>query len=77
LIILVVGLILGLATGAAVAQILVMMLTGVFDPPPQSLAIPWGYLLLLVACAILASVAAVLITQAAARRSLIEGLKTL
>jgi len=76
-IILVVGLILGLATGAAVAQILVMMLTGVFDPPPQSLAIPWGYLLLLVACAILASVAAVLITRAAAGRSLIEGLKTL
>ncbi len=77
LIILVAGLILGLATGAAVAQILVMMLTGVFDPPPQSLAIPWGYLLLLVACAILASVAAVLITRAAAGRSLIEGLKTL
>jgi putative ABC transport system permease protein len=77
LIVLVVGLILGLATGAAVAQILVKMLTGVFDPPPQGLAIPWEYLLLLVACAILASVAAVLATQAAARKSLIEGLKTL
>ncbi len=77
LIILVVGLILGLATGAAVAQILVKMLTGVFDPPPQSLAIPWAYLLLLAACAILASIAAVLTTQAAARKSLIEGLKTL
>ena len=77
LIVLVTGLVLGLATGAGIAQILVKMLTGVFDPPPQGLSIPWGYLLLLVVCSLLSGVAAVLATQRAARKSLIEGLKTL
>jgi putative ABC transport system permease protein len=39
---------LGLATAAALGttltNMLVKVLTGVFDPPPASLSIPWGYL---------------------------------
>jgi putative ABC transport system permease protein len=39
---------LGVAGGAAIAwvlsQMLVAVLTGVFDPPPASIPIPWGYL---------------------------------
>ncbi len=38
------GLVLGAAIAAGLAQMLVKVLTGVFDPPPDSLSIPWGYL---------------------------------
>ena len=37
------GVAFGLATGALIAEILVKLLTGVFDPPPEALVIPWGY----------------------------------
>ena len=47
--ILISGMILGFGTGFAIAKMLVKVLTGVFDPPPQSLTIPWAYLMLLVA----------------------------
>jgi putative ABC transport system permease protein len=44
-VVLVVG---GLATGAvlgwALSQMVVKVLTGVFDPPPSGLAVPWLYL---------------------------------
>ena len=48
LIILVSGMILGFATGFGIAKMLVKVLTGVFDPAPQSLTIPWVYLGVLV-----------------------------
>jgi putative ABC transport system permease protein len=38
------GVTFGLLLGAAMSRVLVAVLTGVFDPPPSSLAIPWGYL---------------------------------
>lgn len=38
----VVGVVLGALTGWGIAQFLVKILTGVFDPPPGSLAVPWG-----------------------------------
>jgi putative ABC transport system permease protein len=40
----VVGVVLGALTGWGIAQVLVKILTGVFDPPPESLSVPWGYL---------------------------------
>lgn len=46
------GLILGALGGWAVSNMLMKVLTGVFDPPPSHLAIPWGYLTLVVAIAI-------------------------
>ena len=38
------GLILGTAIAAGIAALLVKVLTGVFDPPPDHPAVPWGYL---------------------------------
>lgn len=39
------GLLLGAAGATALALLLVKVLTGVFDPPPTTLAVPWLYLL--------------------------------
>ena len=47
IIVYVVGMLSGLAMGASLAWVLVKMMTHVFDPPPEVLAIPWEYLLLL------------------------------
>jgi putative ABC transport system permease protein len=38
------GLLLGAATAAGLSLMLVKILTGVFDPPPDVLTVPWGYL---------------------------------
>jgi putative ABC transport system permease protein len=40
----VVGLLLGGLLGSGLARVLVSVLNGVFDPPPSSLAVPWGFL---------------------------------
>ena len=55
-----VGLVLGAPIGATAAWMLVRLLNGVFDPPPDVLAVPWGYLMLVLISAIGATVAAVL-----------------
>jgi len=46
------GLIAGAATGTALSEMLVKVLTGVFDPPPSALAVPWGYLAVVTAIAL-------------------------
>lgn len=38
------GLIGGALTGWALSTVLVKVLTGVFDPPPSTMAVPWSYL---------------------------------
>ena len=38
------GLVFGTLTGGLVARILVTVLQGVFDPPPEALSVPWVYL---------------------------------
>lgn len=50
--VLVAGLVLGGVLGAALARVLVSVLSGVFDPPPSSLAVPWVYLSLFVAAVV-------------------------
>ncbi|MGB8621357.1 MAG: FtsX-like permease family protein, partial [Paracoccaceae bacterium] len=40
------GLILGAVSGIVTAQMMVKLLTGVFDPPPEALVVPWAYLAL-------------------------------
>ncbi len=47
IIVYVVGMLSGLAIGTGLAWVLVKMMTHVFDPPPEVLYIPWGYLGLL------------------------------
>ncbi|KAA3447008.1 ABC transporter permease [Mesorhizobium sp. SARCC-RB16n] len=49
----------GLLSGVATAWMLVKLLTGVFDPPPETLSVPWIYLgtvLCLVAASVIAAV---------------------
>jgi len=38
------GLLLGAALAVAITTMLIKVLTGVFDPPPDHAAVPWGYL---------------------------------
>ncbi len=71
------GLIGGAITGWVLSQMLVKVLTGVFDPPPSALAVPWSYL---AAVALLVAVGLVLVTAAAirlARRPAINVLRRL
>ena len=77
LLVLVAGMILGTVTGFAIAQMLVTMLTGVFDPPPESLAISWPYLLVLGASGCLATVMAVIVSRNVTQRGTIEALRTI
>jgi len=71
------GLVLGAAAGWGLAQLLVKILTGVFDPPPASLAIPWNYLALVTILAIAAAFAAGELTVSAARRPVVETIRDL
>lgn len=56
----VVGTSLGVITGFGLAWMLVKLLIGVFDPPPENLNIPWLYLGALILLALLSIVIAVL-----------------
>jgi putative ABC transport system permease protein len=48
------GLTAGAALGWALSQMLVTVLTGVFDPPPETLSVPWIYLAVTAAAIIVA-----------------------
>jgi putative ABC transport system permease protein len=45
------GALFGVLTGWGIAQVIVKILTGVFDPPPTHLSAPWGYFALFGAAA--------------------------
>jgi putative ABC transport system permease protein len=61
--------------GFALAQLLVTVLMGVFDPPPDALAVPWAYLALLAVAAVGATAGAVLGAQRAARQAVVAALR--
>ncbi|MFJ5029478.1 FtsX-like permease family protein [Streptomyces sp. NPDC088560] len=71
----------GLAGGAligwALSEMLVKVLTGVFDPPPAALAVPGGYLALTALAALAAVLAAALNGIRRARRPAVEELRDL
>lgn len=77
LLMLILGSLAGVLLGVGVAQVLVKMLTGIFDPPPESLAIPWGYLVLLGAAAIVSTVLAVVGVRLYSRRQVLAALRGL
>jgi putative ABC transport system permease protein len=71
------GIVLGGLAGWGIAELLVKILTGVFDPAPTSLSVPWAYLAWV---GLLAAVSAVLageLTVRAARRPVIETIRDL
>lgn len=77
LLLLIGGCVIGIAVGLGVAQMLVALLTQVFDPAPERLAVPWSYLSALVAAAAFSIGAAVAGAQRAATRMVVENLREL
>jgi putative ABC transport system permease protein len=71
------GLLLGTAGAVVLTTVLVKVLSGVFDPPPSSLAVPWAYLATVATVAIAAVALAVTSTIRAARQTPIETLRDL
>jgi putative ABC transport system permease protein len=69
------GLLLGAAAGWALSQMLVKVLTGVFDPPPAQLAVPWPYLATVVLAACLAVAAATIVVIRQTNRPPITALR--
>jgi len=65
----------GLAAGAAIAYVLVKLLTGVFDPPPEALSMPWLYLGCLIGVAGLAVAAAAIGATSSARSGVLKKLR--
>jgi putative ABC transport system permease protein len=52
------GVLLGAVLATVMAQMLIKVLTGVFDPPPDVASIPWGYLAGVLALTLAAGLAA-------------------
>jgi putative ABC transport system permease protein len=71
------GAILGAIAGWVLSQMLVKVLSGVFDPPPENLAVPWAYLGIVAGIAVLGLVVAALATIRAARRPPLTALRDL
>ena len=66
--VLVAALVLATGLGWLLSEMLVAMLQHVFDPPPDSLAIPWGFLGALAGGAVVATVAASALAALGLRR---------
>jgi putative ABC transport system permease protein len=77
LIILIAGTVLGFLTGFGIAKMLVKVLTGVFDPAPEGLSIPWVYLVVLILAGIASTALAVLISRSIMQRRAIQELRTI
>jgi putative ABC transport system permease protein len=60
------GLLAGAALGWVLSNVLVDVLSGVFDPAPHQLAVPWAYLGAVMAAIVISVVAAVAATGRAA-----------
>ncbi|HEX5497663.1 MAG TPA: ABC transporter permease, partial [Thermomicrobiales bacterium] len=71
------GLVSGAAIGGGVAWMLVMLLTQVFDPPPDHAAIPWGYLAVVVAVTAAAVAASARLMSQTSRRRILETIRGL
>jgi putative ABC transport system permease protein len=69
------GTVAGAALGWLLSQVLVSVLTGVFDPPPAALAVPAGYLIATGVIALTTVTAAALMSARQSRRPAIESLR--
>jgi putative ABC transport system permease protein len=69
------GLATGVLAGWALTVMLIKVLTGVFDPPPANLAVPWAYLAAVGAVTVIAAASATALAQRDARRPQLELLR--
>ncbi|MFD9568411.1 ABC transporter permease [Streptomyces sp. NPDC059982] len=67
----------GAVIGWALSQMLVKVLTGVFDPPPAGAAVPWGYLAVTAVATVAALTAAALNAARRSARPPVEELREL
>ena len=67
----------GAVTGTLLSRMLVTVLTGVFDPAPAHLAVPWGYLAAVVALTVAAVLGAVAALGGLLRRPVLTELRDL
>lgn len=77
LLVLAAGGLIGILLGTGIAQTLVKILTGVFDPPPQFLAVPWAYLCGVAFAAILSTVLTIYLLKRIAHRPAVEVLRNI
>jgi putative ABC transport system permease protein len=70
------GMVLGTATGFAIAKTLVAILAGAFDPPPEALVVPWLYLGATVAIALACATLAILLMRRLAAQPDLEALRS-
>ena len=70
-----VGMLLGIATGFGIAKTLVAILAGAFDPPPEALVVPWLYLAITAGVALICASLAIVLMQRLSRRPDLETLR--
>ncbi|MDB4867615.1 MAG: transporter permease [Cohnella sp.] len=75
LLMLVGGAVSGIILGFGIAQMFVKVLTGVFDPPPESLVIPFSYLIVLIITAVLSMIIAVMGIRSISQRQVVKSLR--
>jgi putative ABC transport system permease protein len=71
------GVIAGVAAGCGLTLMLVKVLTGVFDPPPAHLAVPWGYFTAVIVIALAAMTGAAAIAARMALQPAVQQLREL
>ena len=75
LIVLLAGQVIGTAFGIVIAFILVKLLTGIFDPPPETLVVPWLYLFITSVAGTAVVIAAATAAQIASGREIAETIR--
>jgi putative ABC transport system permease protein len=71
------GLSFGIVSGVSISWMLVKLLNGVFDPPPEALSIPWTYVMGALATVLISILAATLITIQKSSEQSVLGLREL
>lgn len=65
----------GIALGFGIAQLFVKILTGVFDPPPEAMVVPWNYFIQLFIAATVSTVLAIVGIRRIAERQVVQALR--
>ena len=71
------GALVGTGTGFGLAWMLIKLLTGVFDPPPDFLSVPWPYLVTVLGIAFISTVVAVKGAQAETKVPAVQRMREL